>query len=87
MAMSPKQLEKLNAAFDFVAKARGEKVDAGAIIAGLVGTFGATHVCRPSTNTLRCAGVSGTCTWSEDNGLLNAWKNNALVRIMRENEA
>lgn len=83
--MSPKQFEKLNAAFDFVAKARGEKVDAGTIIAGLVGTFGASHVCRSWTNTLRCAGVSGTCAWSKDEGLLNAWKNNALVRIMRDN--
>lgn len=87
MAMSPKQLERLNAIFDFVDAERGKKTPAEQIIAGMTERFGATYNCRAWTNTLRAGGVSGTCTWSRDEGLLNAWKNNALVHIMRGPDA
>lgn len=83
--MTPKQLERLNAAFDFLLAGRRSGVTASEIIAGLVAVHGATfHKHRSNTNQLRCAGVTATCTWSYEEGLLSAWKNNALVRIMRE---
>jgi len=39
---------------------------------------------RAWTNTLRVAGVTATCTWSQDEGLLEAWRKNATLRLMRE---
>lgn len=36
---------------------------------------------RPTTNTARFAGVSATCTWSEDNGLIAAWMEAAVRHL------
>ena len=44
-------------------------------------SHGATVKRAPTTNTLRCAGVTATCTWSADTGLLKAWRNNANKRL------
>lgn len=73
---------RLQAAADYDARMRAALATPAAIISGLVENHGATYTKRPSTNTLRCAGVTATCTWSEDAGLLQAWRKNATVRLM-----
>lgn len=78
--MTPRQREKLQAAADYVSAHKG-RVAAATIILGLISMHGATRKLRPTTNTLRCAGVAGSCTWSTDTGLLDSWLKNAAVRL------
>lgn len=76
------QRHRLQVVADYVGGAVGCGRAPASIITYLVDRFGATYTKRPSTNTLRCAGVTATCTWSEDAGLLQAWRKNATVRLM-----
>lgn len=85
--MTPAAREKLQAAWDWATaqlQAGEAPVD---VIAGLQQDHGATYKLRPCTNSLRCAGVAATCTWSPDAGLLKAWCNNASLKLMMENYA
>lgn len=77
--------QKLQAAVDFVLGQVKANTPAAKIIGALVAHHGASYGCRPSTNTLRVAGVTATCTWSVDEGLLTAWRKNAGLRLMMAN--
>lgn len=85
--MTPAALERLQAASDFVLAELGKGTAAVDIIAALQRDHNATLALRPAGNVLRVAGVSGTCTWSRDKGLLDSWRKNATVRIVRERAA
>ena len=82
--MKPDAVDRIERVYDFIAQAERAGLPYEAIVVNLVAGFGATYTCRPSTNTLRVAGVTATCTWSKDAGLISAWKKNATVRIARE---
>lgn len=78
--LSPSQRVKLLLALDD-ARAYEQADSAQRAILHLQANHGATLKLSPSTNTLRCAGVSATCTWSTDDGLLKAWRKNAIKRL------
>ena len=84
--MSPAQRAQLQQAADMVAAMLRPDVAPAAIIQRLVEQHGATYR-TGNTHLLRCAGVTATCTWSKDKGLLEAWRKNATLRIMKENAA
>lgn len=50
------------------------------VIQHLVAHHGAT-VKAGDTNALRLAAVTGTCAWSQNDGLLGSWRRNAQKRI------
>lgn len=85
--MTPVKRQKLEAAWAWTTT----QLQAGAtpidVITGLQEHHGATYTLRPCTNTLRCAGVTATCTWSKDQGLLAAWCKNASLKLIMENYA
>lgn len=87
MSMTPAKRQKLEAAWDWATA----QLQAGAppidVITGLQEQHGANYTLRPCTNTLRCAGVTATCTWSKDHGLLTAWRKNASLKLTMENFA
>lgn len=85
--MSPAVLERLDAALDFVLDATMKACTAAEIIHDLQRLHGAAYVCQPHTNILRVAGVSASCTWSHDHGLLKAWRRNATIRIAKERQS
>lgn len=82
--MKPEAVDRIERIYDQIALAERRGQTAATIIGTLVADHGATYTCRPCTNTLRVAGVTATCTWSKDAGLLSGWKKNATVRIARE---
>jgi hypothetical protein len=82
--MKPEAVDRIERIYDQISLAKRVGKSSADIIASLVARHGATYTCRPCTNTLRVAGVTATCTWSKDEGLLSAWKKNATVRIARE---
>ena len=61
------------------------QIDAGMpaarIINDMVKTYGAHHSYTAATNTLTCAGVRASCTWSPDVYLLAAWLRAARAKI------
>jgi hypothetical protein len=77
--------QKLQAAFDFVLEQVQANTLPAKVINALVAHHGASYRCQPSTNTLRVAGVTATCTWSVDEGLLTAWRKNAGQRLIMAN--
>ena len=80
--MTPAMRGRLQAAFDHVLAKLGEKMEPATIIAELVGQHRASFRAIGSTYTLRVAGVQASCTWSKDDGLLKAWRNNASLKHM-----
>ena len=55
----------------------------GRIVDYLAGQAGASIRFQPSGNTLRYCGVTGSCTWSDGRGLLDAWERNAARTLSR----
>jgi len=84
--VTPAAIGKLQAVADFVADERRKGTPAAEIISALQVLHKASYVLRPWTNTLRVAGVTGSCTWSNDDGLLDSWRRNAARRLARERE-
>jgi len=83
--MSPAMLARLQAATAWAMAEVNKNTKDIDIINGLVKHHAATYRTGASTNSLRCAGVSATCTWSKDKGLFKAWRKNATLKIMAEN--
>jgi len=81
--MTPVMYARLRAALDFVLEAAGKKADAKEAIATLVSDHRAFFR-RGNTNELRVAGVTATCTHSEGDALLAAWRSNAIKHLLRE---
>lgn len=81
--MTPVMLARLQAASDYVMAQMAQGTEAKAIIAGLVADHRAFYR-RGDPNQLRVAGVSASCTTSEDTGLLAYWQRSATVRIAME---
>jgi hypothetical protein len=77
-------IDRLQAAADFVAAELRNGAQPMGIIGGLMRDHGASYSTASSTNTLRCAGVAGTCTWSAETGLVDSWRRNAIARLARE---
>lgn len=77
---------RLQKASDFVLSRAAAQMAPADIIASLVADHSASVKLRPTGNTLRCAGVTASCTWSEDKGLLDAWRKNATVKIAVGNQ-
>jgi hypothetical protein len=73
---------KLIAAVDFVSAALRMGMKADEIIARLQSGYGATFRQRFDGNKLSCGGVTASCTWSADAGLLDNWRKTATVRLM-----
>ena len=59
--------------------ARGSS--AGRIISKMIAERIATIKTSAGGNTLRARGVTGSCTWSVDAGLLASWRRNAAKRL------
>lgn len=75
---------RLQAAYDATASRRNYNAAVAArTLEFLQRDHGATVRFEASTNTLRCAGVSATCTWSKDQGLVKAWLRNAAARLAK----
>lgn len=73
--------DKLAAVIAAIDAAQAEGKTALAVIELLQAEHGASYKTAPTTNSLRCAGVSGTCTWSETDGVLASWRSNAARRL------
>jgi hypothetical protein len=82
--MTPVMFARLQAASDFVLAELAKKTSPKDIIAGLIADHRAFYR-RGDPNTLRVAGVTATCTTSEDQGLLRYWQRSATVKITTEN--
>lgn len=87
MTMTPAKRQKLEAAWDWATAQLQVGTAPIDVITGLQEHHGATYTVRACTNTLRCAGVTATCTWSKDQGLLTAWRKNASQKLIMENYA
>ena len=73
----------IEAAIDCIQKSR-KKLDDSATLNTLVG-MGARVKLGSANNTLYLYGITGSCTWSTDRGLIDAWYRNAVKKmIMRE---
>lgn len=82
--MSPKSLQTLRDAVDLVDQAHRDNTDPEKVIAEMTERFGAKRVLAPQGNTLRCATVQASCTWSRDSGLLIAWRRLAGAALQQE---
>lgn len=82
--MSPKALEKLQAAAKFVGDEMQKGTPFEQIILAMISLYGASRSVSGGSYTLNCCGVRGSCTWSRDAGLLKSWNGNATTRLMRE---
>lgn len=80
--MTDAERTRLQAACDFVAASLRMGMAPAEIIARLQSGYGATFRERFDGNKLSCAGVSASCTWSADAGLLANWRKTATVRLM-----
>lgn len=79
--LKPAQREKLQAVCNLIADRQRAGVDAAAIVAELVRDHGARYDTRWDANRLRVAGISASCTWSKDAGLLSNWSKTATLRL------
>ena len=84
--MTPTMFTRLQKASDFVIQELEKSTPAEDIIKALVEQHHATLRLRAAGDTLRCAGVTGSCTWSRSDGLLSAWRKNATIKIAMENQ-
>lgn len=82
--LSPAMLDRLGKAADFVFLALRDGSSAAEVIDGLVRDHRATLRLRPDGNRLTCAGVTVSCTWSKDQGLLKAWRERATLRLAEQ---
>lgn len=73
---------RLQAASDHIAKRLRGGMEPSAIIGELVRDFGANQRQRSGAYILSLAGISASCTWSPDKGLLDRWRRNATLRLM-----
>lgn len=80
-SLSPATLDRLGKAADFVFLALRDGSSPAAVIDGLVRDHRASLRLRPDGNRLTCAGVTASCTWSKDDGLLKAWRARATERL------
>lgn len=81
--LTEQKRRKLQAAFDYANKAfKRDGARADTVIAGLAIHHGAKWKPRWDASRLSCAGVTATCTWSKDEGLLRNWLNTAGLRLM-----
>lgn len=78
---SPATLDRLGKAADFVFLALRDGSSPTEVIDGLVRDHRASLRLRPDGNRLTCAGVTASCTWSKDDGLLKAWRDRATIRL------
>lgn len=85
--MSPEALDKLIIAAGAIAGMNIEGRTPAEIVADLVENHGAKLSQGGSGHQLRLAGVTGTCTWSADTGLLASWLGNATKRIKASGRA
>lgn len=79
--LSPAMHDRLGKAADFVFVALRDGSSAVDVIDGLVRDHRASLKLRPDGNRLTCAGVTASCTWSKDDGLLKAWRARATERL------
>lgn len=79
--MKPPLRERVQAAFDFIMEERRLGSAPNTIIAALRKDHSFTLKLHPWTNGLRGAGVAVSCTWSEDEGLIDAWLRLATRRL------
>lgn len=77
--------DRIQAAADTIGEARRAGTAPAAIIDTLRRNHAAAYRVGASTNTLRVAGITASCTWSKDTGLLDAWSRLATVRLMQMN--
>ncbi len=82
--MSPAMRARLIAASDYVLTAHEDGRNPHVVIHGLIRRFGARYKCGPRGNTLRCAGITASCTWSHGRGLLNTWRRLATIELAME---
>ena len=82
--MSPKSFETLKEAVAFVEGEQRKGTSSELIVLSLIKLFGAKRTLAPSGNTLRCATVSTSCTWSRDRGLVDGWLRLAQRAVRRE---
>lgn len=75
-------LARLQAAFDYAGARARQGATPATIIAELVEHHRGRFIPGAQTNALRVAGVAASCTWSKGEGLLDAWKRLASVRLM-----
>jgi len=80
--MTPNQIHKLQAAWNFAAQMKREGVEPKAIIAELVSSHGAKFDRSRDPKRLRVAGVLSTCTAGE-HGLLANWMSAAGLRLIQ----
>ena len=84
--MTPTMFARLKAASAYVMAEVNKNTIASEILAGLVAQHHATYRVNCDPYLLRCAGVTATCTSSRDEGLLNAWRRLATVKIAMEQQ-
>lgn len=85
--MKPAALERLQAVADLVSDGTRTARSAIDIISDMQTLHGATYGLKGGAYFIRCAGVSASCTWSRDQGVLQAWNRNATLRIAKERMA
>ena len=85
--MSPAALERLKTVARFVNDELAAGATPEAAIAGMIAQHHAVHRYRYGTYELRASGVAGTCTSCPGKGVLDSWRKNATVRLMRERMA
>lgn len=85
--MKPAALERLQAAADLVSNGTRAARSAIDIISDMQTLHGATYGLKGGAYLIRCAGISATCAWSRDEGLLQAWNRNATLRTAKERMA
>ena len=79
--LTPPQRDRLTRAYATANTPNANENPAAHIIAALVAQHGATVRSDGQGNRLTCAGVTATCTWSKDVGLLLAWMRAADKRL------
>lgn len=82
--MTPTMLARLRAAMTYVMVEVNKNTEGAAIISGMIEAHSATVKTAPTGNTIRCAGITASCTWSRDEGLLKAWRKNATIKLAME---
>jgi uncharacterized protein (UPF0335 family) len=72
--------EKLGELLAFIDRRFDEKATPATIIQELTDGHGAVYKTDGAGNTIRLAGVGGSCSWSATDGVLASWRRNAEKR-------
>ena len=83
MIAAPDRRARLVAALDYIAREKRAGTEPAIVVRRLVEEHGATHHVRAWTSTLRCVGVTTSCTSSRDKGLLENLTRLAHIHLMR----